>query len=290
MASLSSRKKKKDEVIQEDSDEDSSSEAESENSESDLHPDLEIQVEFEARTPEASDFAGIKRLLQQLLPKTSINLSEITDLILNQSKVGSVLKCIADNNDNDDNNEEDTYGITTVLNINHHKEVAAVRDFLNLVTTSSQDEQFLKILQDPQPTMGWLISERFINIPAHIAPPLYASLWSEIEKARKKGKPFKFDYLLYICKSYKFDVSSNKKKKKNQVKEGQDLMFINAEDELLCQKASAKFDKDVTEQSDVLVSGKWRENDSQMRSFRTFMLIHWKEMEKITTEMEQFAA
>lgn len=49
------------------------------------------------------------------------------------------------------------------------------------------------------------------------------------------------------------------------------------------------FDYDVTEESDVLVAGKWREDDSQMRSYRTVMLIPWKDMEKITTEMEQFA-
>ncbi len=54
---------------------------------------------------------------------------------------------------------------------------------------------------------------------------------------RFKGKPFEFDYLLYICKSYKMDMSvvKKKKKKRNQTEESQDLMFINAEDELLCQ-------------------------------------------------------
>ena len=41
MASVSTKKKRKDEIIQEDSDEDSSSEAESdENSESDIDPEL----------------------------------------------------------------------------------------------------------------------------------------------------------------------------------------------------------------------------------------------------------
>ena len=57
------------------------------------------------------------------------------------------------------------------------KELAGIKDFITLVTASSQNEKFLKILRDPQYTFGWLISERFINIPAHIAPPLYASLW-----------------------------------------------------------------------------------------------------------------
>ena len=37
-----------------------------------------------------------------------------------------------------------------------------------------------------------------------------------------------------MCKSYKIDMSAVKKKKKNRpAEESQDLMFINAEDELL---------------------------------------------------------
>ena len=55
------------------------------------------------------------------------------------------------------------------------------------------------------------------------------------------------------------------------------------------QKALESFDYDVTEESDVLVAGKWREDDSQMKPYRTVMLIPWKDMEKIKTEMEQFA-
>jgi hypothetical protein len=59
---------------------------------------------------------------------------------------------------------------------------------------------------------------------------------------------------------------------------------------IFIQKALAQFDYDVTEQSDVLMTGKWRDDDDLMRSYRTVMLIPWKNMEKITTEMEQFAA
>ena len=39
----------------------------------------------------------------------------------------------------------------------------------------------------------------------------------------------------------------------------------------------------------MLVSGKWRESDDQLRPYRTVMLIPWEEMETICTEMEQFA-
>ena len=52
----------------------------------------EIQVEFEGRIPVDSDFHGIKQLLQQLFLKAHINLSDLTDLIIRQNYVGSVVK------------------------------------------------------------------------------------------------------------------------------------------------------------------------------------------------------
>lgn len=56
----------------------------------------EIQVEFEGRSPIDSDFHGIKQLLQQLLLKAHVNISELTDLIISQNYVGSVVKVSED--------------------------------------------------------------------------------------------------------------------------------------------------------------------------------------------------
>lgn len=297
MASVSSKKKRKDVVIEDQSEDESLSSEEEDESDSDVDPQLEIQVEFEARNPEVADSNGIKQLLQQLLLKSHTNLSEITELILKQSKVGSVLKCIAEEMEDDDDDDDDaneTYGISTVLNLNHHKAVPSIQEFVKIITAKCQNEKFLNILKDKHRNIGWLISERFINIPAHIAPPLYASLRSEINKACAKGKPFQFDYLLYMCKSYKIDNSNRKKKKKKKNDETQvdpeEIMFINAEDEILYRKAMVTFEYDVSDEGDILVAGKWREDDNQMTPYRTVMLIPWNQMEKITTEMEEFAA
>ena len=84
---------------EDDSENSSSMEDESEN-ESDVEDeemelgenDREIQVDFEGQIPCLEDFAGIKSLLHQLFLKAHVNLSSLTDLILAQSFVGSVLK------------------------------------------------------------------------------------------------------------------------------------------------------------------------------------------------------
>ncbi len=55
-------------------------------------PQNEIQVEFEARTPESFDASGIASLLSKLFDHpSSVDLSELTQRIVDQRSVGSVI-------------------------------------------------------------------------------------------------------------------------------------------------------------------------------------------------------
>lgn len=51
-----------------------------------------IDVEFEGRNPESADFHSIKQLLQQLFLKAQVNLSDMTELLIHQKGIGSVIK------------------------------------------------------------------------------------------------------------------------------------------------------------------------------------------------------
>merc|ERR1712142_878891 len=53
---------------------------------------VEMNVNFDAQTATDADFHGIKRLLHQLFLKANVNLSSLTDVILGQNHVGSVIK------------------------------------------------------------------------------------------------------------------------------------------------------------------------------------------------------
>ena len=80
----------------------------------------ELQVEFEARSPEEEDYHGIKRLLQQLfLRSASVNVGKVTETILNQKFIGSVIKqSISDNEEEEDGEEmNEVYAISTVINL-----------------------------------------------------------------------------------------------------------------------------------------------------------------------------
>ena len=85
--------------LEEDEDGDSSSFDEGSEEEQQMDEEMElgenereIQVDFEGQIPYPEDSPGIKSLLHQLFLKAHINLSSVTNLILDQSFIGSVLK------------------------------------------------------------------------------------------------------------------------------------------------------------------------------------------------------
>lgn len=84
-----------------------------------------IEAMFEGRNPEGQDFHGIKQLLQQLFLKAHIDLSQLSDMLINQTGVGSVLKQgFSDSDDEDDTemtDQSDVFGITSVINLGAQK-------------------------------------------------------------------------------------------------------------------------------------------------------------------------
>lgn len=76
-------------------------------------------ADFEGRNPDAIDFDGIKQLLKQLFLKAHVNISELSDLIIAQQGLGSVLKQAEDDDDDDDEDPIDNtvFGVTTVVNL-----------------------------------------------------------------------------------------------------------------------------------------------------------------------------
>ena len=203
----------------------------------------QIQVEFEGRIPVDSDFHGIKQLLQQLFLKAHINLSDLTDAIIRQNYVGSVVKQCDDDPDSDEeddmNVDDDVFGITTVVNLTDKKSMECVSQLRSLLTDLSSkhadDRTVARIKQilsnDSQP-VGLLINERFVNIPPQVAVPLLMNLRKEIEKAKIRKMPFDFQYFVMICKLYKSDQMKKKSKKNKDKAPEPDVLWSNAEEEV----------------------------------------------------------
>lgn len=225
-----------------------------------------VDVEFEWFDPQPEhDFQGLKTLLRQLFDADAqlFDLSALTDLILAQPLLGSTVKV--------EGNETDPYAFLTVLNLHEHT-VSVVKHCYNLAD-AIQDKLVIKSLIDyiirltsgnpnlsvlmdllkpkSKACIGLLLSERLINIPSEVVPPMYKMLLEEISWALEEKEPYSFTHYLVLSKTYK-EVSSNldqepstsqKKRKKQKMASGQrgesSVFHFHPEDEVLQRHASA---------------------------------------------------
>lgn len=257
------------------------------NSDEDEFIDTEVNVDFEARAPDDSDFHGIKRLLQQLFLKARVNLSDLTNLVLEQNFVSSVIKQCDDEMEDEDGAIEDTedgvFGVMSVINLSEMRRRECVDQIVTMLrdhcraSASGLLSKFDEYFADDH-QLGFILSERFVNIPPRIAVPLYDSLTRDVEAAKTAGKKFNFTHLLLICKQYQ----------PSETEEG--AVFANAEEELFEEDAELLFEYSVTAEADTAVSGAWKEDENEMKQIRKVLLIptsKWARiMEKLKTALQ----
>ncbi|KAL5116503.1 Mss4p nuclear export [Pleosporales sp. CAS-2024a] len=215
-----------------------------------------VNVDFEWFDPQpAVDFHGLKTLLRQLLDVDAqlFDLSELTDVILSQPMLGSTVKV--------DGNETDPYAFLTVLNLQTHKvpqpvpanfrprvrtdrhaqDKKVIRDLTAYLSKKSSSLPALAPLLDPSSSaaqVGLILTERFINMPHEVVPPMYTMLLEEIQWALQESEPYAFTHYLVLSKCYSQiqsalttdDAPRGKKAKKSDADE---TFYFHPEDELL---------------------------------------------------------
>ena len=111
--------------------------------------------------------------------------------------------------------------------------------------------------------VGLILTERLINVPFEVVPPMYKMLVEEISWALEEKEPYDFSHYLIISKTYR-EISSSidedgehgrkrKKQKKDSGKSASEMFYFHPEDELLHEYASAYSDfeyKSEASQSD----------------------------------------
>merc|ERR1711942_313198 len=261
---------------------------------------VEMNVNFDAQTASDADFHGIKRLLQQLFLKANVNLSAITDLILGQNHVGSVIKQAPyDGEEEDDDDMErdavdEVFGISTVINLTQRltneakmsEGDKAIKQMVDLLVEKSdknggpvQTKTLQAFLSNKEKHTGWLLNERFVNIPAQISLPLYDSLRDEMHSACAKGQKFKFDYFLLMSKALKVKGA----KKKDQ----EELVFTNGEEELFQEESAFSFAFSVADQqadADTIPDG-GNGDETSYEPWRVVMIIPAEKMEVVAKKM-----
>jgi len=191
--------------------EESSSEAESgseDESGNDTSADREIQVEFEARTPEERDLPGIISLLRQCFRGSDeVDLSVLAKFIMKQRSVGSVVtQSPSDSTDDEDEDDlggtdGEVFGLATIVRLRDSEVADQIRRHLNQAVLSTDPRgQLARVLNAPEADIGLIISERIINMPPQISVPLYQTLSNEVKKAKAKNLPFNFTHYAIISK------------------------------------------------------------------------------------------
>ncbi|KAJ9646041.1 uncharacterized protein PV06_01883 [Exophiala oligosperma] len=198
-----------------------------------------LNVDFEWFDPQPEvDFHGIKTLLQQLFDVDAqlFELSALTDLILSQPTLGSTVKV--------DGNETDAYAFLSVLNLQEHKDKPFVGKIIQYLQSKAKSQPDLAPLADilSQATIqpvGLILTERLINVPSEVVPPMYTMLLEEIQWAIDDKEPYNFSHYLILSKTYtevasKLDAEDDRpKKKKKATGGGFETMYFHPEDEVL---------------------------------------------------------
>merc|ERR1711992_487481 len=148
--------------------------------------------------------------------------------------------------DLDDPNE--VYAVSTVISLTEKQKesVAGIRKFLLEQTAKGGDRQVLQYMTGLlNQNVGFLINERFINIPAQITVPLWETLVTEMRKARDRNLPFDFGHYIMICKLYK-----SKTEAPNSHQQQQAVVFANPEEELIVAESELCIDYEVEPSED----------------------------------------
>ncbi len=218
-----------------------------------------LDVEFEWFDPQPDvDFHGLKTLLRQLFDADHqlFDLSALTDLILEQPLLGSTVKV--------DGNETDPYAFLTVLNLHEHRvrlihnlrighgslyilqEKQVIKDLTTYLRQKTSRNPSLSPLSDllsspNSAQIGLILTERLVNIPSEVAPPMYTMLLEEIAWALEEKEAYTFSHYLILSKNYT-EVASTldeesrpSKKKKNDAgaKRANEVFYFHPEDEVL---------------------------------------------------------
>ncbi|EGN92707.1 hypothetical protein SERLA73DRAFT_65334, partial [Serpula lacrymans var. lacrymans S7.3] len=166
-----------------------------------------VDVDFEFFDPNPKlDYHALKRLLGQLLQADAdlFHLHDLTELVLSQPLLGTTVKT--------DGIESDPYAFLTILNMHTHQNHPSIKALIEYAMLKSSPTPPLQAallsllgpdaLNSPN-HVGLVLSERLINMPVQVAPPMYRMLVDEMKWAVEDNEPFNFSHFLFITRIYK---------------------------------------------------------------------------------------
>jgi hypothetical protein len=145
------------------------------------------------------DYFTMKNLMRGYLQETSFNSGELVDLMLAQKeKIGSSITVVG---------QEEMFGFMSIIGLEEHWGTSCVQSIIKYVLgrvgTSSQVEEWKKILSKKESKVGLILSERIANLPDHLAPHLALLTLGEVGKLDPSPN---YNYYLVVTNTYKQGV------------------------------------------------------------------------------------
>ncbi|KAG2284962.1 hypothetical protein Bca4012_034563 [Brassica carinata] len=203
----------------------------------------DVQADFEFFDPKPTDFNGVKILLKNYLDDKEWDLSSFVDLVLEQTTVGTVVK-VADDED------ESVFAVVSALNLARYKEHKCFRELkeflLQVCSEKSVAKDLEAMLEKKAQGVGVLVSQRVMNLPPQLLPPLYDGLFDEVswatedEPTEELRGSFRFKWYLLVTKIYKLKNPKQRKPRRGEEEE-EETVFLKPEDELFLQLSSWSF-------------------------------------------------
>jgi protein BCP1 len=254
-----------------------------------------LNVDFEWFDPQpAYDFHGIKTLLQQLFDVDAqlFGLSALTDLILAQPLLGSTVKV--------EGNETDAYAFLSVINLQEHKNKPFISELVDYLrqkaASSSSHAPISKLLSsDDLPPIGLILTERLINVPSEVTPPMYSMLLEEIQWALEEKEPYNFSHYLILSKTYtevvsKLDGEDDRpKKKKKGIGDPATVLYFHPEDEVFKRHAVSHGPYDYsTKQDEGHSDSKRAFQEMGIKPLGLMMLIEAEKFEQAVKDVADY--
>ncbi|XP_077237940.1 CDK inhibitor P21 binding protein isoform X2 [Tasmannia lanceolata] len=201
-----------------------------------------IQADFAFFDPKPGDFHGVKILLQSYIDNKQWDLSGFVDLILGQTTVGTVVKI-------DDEEDDGLFSVVTAINLGRYKDLQCIwdlKEFLLGICREKDVTDGLKLLLGEQAQdVGLLVSQRVVNLPPQLLPPLYDALFDEVlwatedEPTQELQDSFRFKFYLLVTKIY--ERKSDQRNGTSRSYNNDPVIYTKPEDEIFHKLSSWSF-------------------------------------------------
>lgn len=197
---------------------------------------VNIDFDFFGGNPQV-DFHAIKNLLRQLLGReesNKIQLSQLSDLIL--SSPTTTIKT--------DGTESDPYCFLSFVDYKENRD----SDFARYLRKDERMASFLRTIEsNSKKTCALVLSERLINMPTEVVPPLYKITLEDVTNALGDGRNYDFYVILSRKYEVNFDMDSDSEdesqgqRSKKRVKQ-HEIDYFHVEDRFFEKNAKLHYD------------------------------------------------